>query len=428
VLSYLDNTPRPSTLSAADLRDQERAWAVGSGDSAGIAAGFASSGSLARTASGLFPHQLRTVKWMEAVETCGRAREAGGRGGVEGVEGASVGGADETGLDGGVGEGGDDYDRSEAYTRPVLFGGRVLHPSGLEHLEGEDPDEVAAALANAPRVVPGEEGEGGGGGGRSGNRRGGRLAITQAIGAALTKALATGEVGGEGGGGGMDGASATGTRGSGTGGGGGGGGGGGIRTGVTGDVPRKGGASGVHYGSSAVPRLPPGGLIAHPVGAGKTIIAAAYIARIAAAASRANDATNGVEALGGTSNSVAARGIPIVGGAGATLVLCPEHIIGQWLAALRAFAPKLRCRRVDRAPAHVDESEQPEPPRQQQQPVGVPESSTVSDCTPIRSLREWDVIVASYDDVPTFIVGGGSSSRRTGGGQDGKGRDGDASG
>jgi hypothetical protein len=113
------------------------------------------------------------------------------------------------------------------------------------------------------------------------------------------------------------------------------------------------------------------------VGAGKTIIAAAYIARAAAAGAGTGPGAGG----GGT------------GAAGATLVLCPEQIVAQWLAALRDFAPKLRCRRVDQS--------------QSDQPM---DAATVADCTPIGSLRDWDVIVASYDDVPTFTVTGGGGS------------------
>ena len=116
---------------------------VGAADAPSLA-GWSPS-AVARTASGLFPHQLRTVKWMEAVERGVGGRGGGGGGGGAGAGGGG-GGGDTVYTGGGEGGGGgddsDDDDRSEALTRPVSFGGRVLHPSGLEHLEGEDSEEV----------------------------------------------------------------------------------------------------------------------------------------------------------------------------------------------------------------------------------------------------------------------------------------------
>ena len=81
-----------------------------------------------------------------------------------------------------------------------------------------------------------------------------------------------------------------------------------------------------------VSSLPRGGLVAHPVGAGKTVIAAALLER------RHRDPT--------PKRPPAREG----GRVKTTLVTCPGHIVHQWLAALRAFAPSLRCRRVDTRP------------------------------------------------------------------------------
>jgi len=130
----------------------------------------------------------------------------------------------------------------------------------------------------------------------------------------------------------------------------------------------------VHYGEQTeAPPLPPGGLIAHPVGAGKTVIVAAYLARAAAAAA----ATAAAETPSSSSSS------------GATLVVCPGHIAGQWLAVLAEFAPKLRCRRVDRR----------EPPAPGEDEAMTPSTTAVADYSPI-DVSEWDVVVAAYEDVP----------------------------
>ena len=277
---------------------------------------------VARTAAGLFPHQLRTIQWME---------------GVESGDGAS----------------GED-DRGEAPTTPVTLGSRVIHSCGLEHLAGEDPEEVAVALAAA------DTRNAFGAGGRK--RWGNRFANARAIGAALADAVA-GAKGGKAGGGP--------------------------------DAEEDGRA---HLGGLRFPRLPRGGLIAHPVGSGKTVIAAAFVARATApfnvAASRGD-----------------ADGPKTDDETGATLVVCPGHIVGQWLAALRTFAPKLRCRRVDRPP--TDDPDRSQSPRVLT-PLVATAAESHPDHSPISSLGDWDVIVASYDDVPAFttpITGAGGSRR-----------------
>ena len=76
--------------------------------------------------------------------------------------------------------------------------------------------------------------------------------------------------------------------------------------------------------------MPRGGLVAHPVGAGKTVIAAAHCAR----AKREEDDDERDEFDRDDFD-------------GNTLVVCPNHVASQWLDALREFAPNLRCRRAD---------------------------------------------------------------------------------
>jgi len=123
----------------------------------------------------------------------------------------------------------------------------VIHPSGLEHLEGVDPEQVQA-------------GEGVAG-------AGGRRGRPQGWGAGCGGVASDSGFGGGGGrnGGGWDGGSGGGS-----------------------------GGGGAYYGQTEAPRLPPGGLIAHPVGAGKTVIAAAYLARAAATdAAERTDAAEG---------------------------------------------------------------------------------------------------------------------------------------
>ncbi|KNC47956.1 chromatin remodeling complex subunit [Thecamonas trahens ATCC 50062] len=63
--------------------------------------------------------------------------------------------------------------------------------------------------------------------------------------------------------------------------------------------------------------IPPGGLVAHPVGSGKTVMTAALIGR--------------------------SRGRA----AGATLVLVPDHIVAQWIAELARFVPDLIVTALD---------------------------------------------------------------------------------
>ena len=122
--------PFPSTVESAESAEAAESSAAPSG----------SSSSRARCASGLFPHQTRTVRWMSAVER---------------------GSADVDAYDDDV------YD---AAANPVVFAGRAMYPTGLEHRLGEDPSKGDAA----------------------GGRRGGRHETARAIGAALAEAVGGG--------------------------------------------------------------------------------------------------------------------------------------------------------------------------------------------------------------------------------------------
>ena len=119
------------------------------------------------------------------------------------------------------GDGSSDDTRGDALVSAVRFAGRVMHPDGLEHTDLETREDALDRL-NLKRQKSNSEAE---------YHSGPYATIGNALAAALTSSSGEKD-----------------TR--------------GTRT-------------------SAVraPRLPPGGLIAHPVGAGKTVICAAFLAR-----------------------------------------------------------------------------------------------------------------------------------------------------
>ena len=235
--------PFPSTVESAESAEAAESSAAPSG----------SSSSRARCASGLFPHQTRTVRWMSAVER---------------------GSADVDAYDDDV------YD---AAANPVVFAGRAMYPTGLEHRLGEDPSKGDAA----------------------GGRRGGRHETARAIGAALAEAV-----------------------------------GGGVGDAVA--------AATAAAKADPPPPLPRGGLLAHPVGAGKTVIVAAYLARDhAEREGEGEDDDDDDDDDDNDDDRDRVRSRSPSGWSATTLVLCPRQVAGQWLSALREWAPNLRCRRVD---------------------------------------------------------------------------------
>ena len=182
------------------------------------------------------------------------------------------------------GDGSSDDTRGDALVSPVRFAGRVMHPDGLEHTDLETREDALDRL-NLKRQKSNSEAE---------YHSGPYATIGNALAAALTSSSGEKD-----------------TR--------------GTRT-------------------SAVraPRLPPGGLIAHPVGAGKTVICAAFLAREkkrdeTSSKARVHDRDGSSDTRDGSSDDFD----------GNTLVVCPAHIVTQWLEALRRFAPNLRCRRAD---------------------------------------------------------------------------------
>jgi hypothetical protein len=180
------------------------------------------------------------------------------------------------------GDGSSDDTRGDALVSPVRFAGRVMHPDGLEHTDLETREDALDRL-NLKRQKSNSEAE---------YHSGPYATIGNALAAALTSSSGEKD-----------------TR--------------GTRT-------------------SAVraPRLPPGGLIAHPVGAGKTVICAAFLAREKrheTSPVRVHDRDGSSDTHDGSSDEFD----------GNTLVVCPAHIVTQWLEALRRFAPNLRCRRAD---------------------------------------------------------------------------------
>lgn len=349
--------PFPSTVDPVEHTETTATVDASTASSASAASAASSGGSSsprARCASGLFPHQTRTVRWMSSVER-------GSADVDERDEPADVDERDER-------DGDDEYDAA----RPVVFAGRAMYPTGLEHRVGEDPSKGDA----------------------TGGRRGGRHETARAIGAALAKAV--------GGGGGDAVAAAT--------------------AAAKADPP---------------PPLPRGGLLAHPVGAGKTVIVAAYLARDHAERTRAREGEGDDEARRdrGVGNPrdddprrddnprrVRSRS-PSPSGrspspsrpsrwSATTLVLCPRQVAGQWLGALREWAPNLRCRRVDARDVDEEKYASVSSAAGGASTGASTGSSTGTaaarrnpdnypDWSPLRDDAEWDVIVAAYEDVPT---------------------------
>lgn len=250
-----------------------------------------------RNLTGLFPHQARTVLWMQSVEV--------------GVEG--------------------DDDEGASILNPVRFGGRLLYPSGREvqekqHLEKENAvaDSVDAAAVK-------------------GERRAGQFGAARAVEAALKTVMK-------------------------------------METSETNELNESepDGAEKEDNDSDdsvKVPKLPRGGLIAHPVGAGKTVIACALLERRWNEPKLANDR-------------------PKTPG---TLVTCPGHIIEQWLACLREFAPSLRCRRADARPMDSGDAfnDKGDAFNSGLNPDALPDWSPLTG-----GVEEWDVLVVAHEDLP----------------------------
>ena len=142
------------------------------------------------------------------------------------------------------------------------------------------------------------------------------------------------------------------------------------------------------------PSLPRGGLVAHPVGAGKTVIAAALLER-----ARRDPAP---ERLRGDPPIREGRRVKT------TLVTCPGRIVHQWLAALRAFAPSLRCRRADARPrdARRAEAERGGPERGARDDASARlerlDPDALPDWSPLRGgVDAWDVLVVAHEDLPS---------------------------
>jgi hypothetical protein len=240
------------------------------------------------------------------------------------------------------GDGSSDDTRGDALVSPVRFAGRVMHPDGVEHTECETREDALDRLNLKRQKSDNSKAE---------YHSGPYATIGNALAAALTSS--SGEKAGRG------------TR------------------------------------TSAVraPRLPPGGLIAHPVGAGKTVICAAILAR-----EKRRDETS--PARDGSSDTRDGSSDDFDGN---TLVVCPAHIVTQWLEALRRFAPNLRCRRADAGDIGEING------------VKASDSSDKVDCTfdvedrrGIDDAADWDVIVCAHEDVPEVYVRGSTSGSNPG--------------
>jgi hypothetical protein len=240
------------------------------------------------------------------------------------------------------GDGSSDDTRGDALVSPVRFAGRVMHPDGVEHTECETREDALDRLNLKRQKSDNSKAE---------YHSGPYATIGNALAAALTSS--SGEKAGRG------------TR------------------------------------TSAVraPRLPPGGLIAHPVGAGKTVICAAFLAR-----EKRRDETS--PARDGSSDTRDGSSDDFDGN---TLVVCPAHIVTQWLEALRRFAPNLRCRRADAGDIGEING------------LKASDSSDKVDCTfnvedrrGIDDAADWDVIVCAHEDVPEVYVRGSSGGSNPG--------------
>ncbi len=267
-----------------------------------------------RNATGLFPHQARTVRWMASVE-----------------RGA---------------EGDDDCGASLREAEPVRFGGRSLFPSGRETKTGEEGERGVDADAAAAAAAKGD-------------RRAGRFGAARAVEAALTSAVAA----------------------------------------------KTHAKEGLFEKEELSPPLPRGGLIAHPVGAGKTVIAAALLERTRRDAAEAPILR---KKRGETENEKGGTDVPDIPGntPGPTLVTCPGHIINQWLAALRAFAPSLKCRRADARPNDFLDSVpagEKSAPDDKKKSAGLErlDPDALPDWSPLRGgVGAWDVLVVANEDLP----------------------------
>jgi SNF2 family DNA or RNA helicase len=135
------------------------------------------------------------------------------------------------------------------------------------------------------------------------------------------------------------------------------------------------------------------------VGAGKTVICAAFLAR-----EKRRDETS--PARDGSSDTRDGSSDDFDGN---TLVVCPAHIVTQWLEALRRFAPNLRCRRADAGDIGEING------------LKASDSSDKVDCTfnvedrrGIDDAADWDVIVCAHEDVPEVYVRGSSGGSNPG--------------
>ena len=238
------------------------------------------------------------------------------------------------------GDGSSDDTRGDALVSPVRFAGRVMHPDGVEHTECETREDALNRL-NLKRQ-------------KSDNSKAYHSGPYATIGNALAAAL----------------------------------------TSSSGEKDTR----GTRMSAVRAPRLPPGGLIAHPVGAGKTVICAAFLAR------ERRDETS--PARDGSSDTHDGSSDEFDGN---TLVVCPAHIVTQWLEALRRFAPNLRCRRADAGDiGEINE-------------LKASDSSRKVDCTfdvedrrRIDDAADWDVIVCAHEDVPEEYVRGSTSESNPG--------------
>ena len=242
------------------------------------------------------------------------------------------------------GDGSSDDTRGDALVSPVRFAGRVMHPDGVEHTECETREDALNRL-NLKRQ-------------KSDNSKAYHSGPYATIGNALAAAL----------------------------------------TSSSGEKDTR----GTRMSAVRAPRLPPGGLIAHPVGAGKTVICAAFLARErrdeTSSKARVHDRDGSSDTCDGSSNDFD----------GNTLVVCPAHIVTQWLEALRRFAPNLRCRRADAG-------------EYQENGLKASDSSCKVDCTfdvedrrRIDDAADWDVIVCAHEDVPEEYVRGSTSESNPG--------------
>ena len=240
-------------------------------------------------------------------------------------------------------EGDDDCGASLRESEPVRFGGRSLFPSGRETKTGKEDERDVDDVPCAVAAAAAK-----------GDRREGRFGAARAVEAALTSAVSAKTHAGE--------------------------------------------------KEELSPPLPRGGLIAHPVGAGKTVIAAALLERARRDATKAPVLRRGEDETEKGDSDVF-RGSP-GNTPGPTLVTCPGHIINQWLAALRAFAPSLKCRRADARPN--DKKKNDRGPAGEK---GAPDDRSAGlerldpdalpDWSPLRGgVGAWDVLVVANEDLP----------------------------